>query len=236
MTFEKALRLTKNLLARAADKASSNAERDTCLKKANELIDSFAISQADIDADELGPLLRERLIEFGSENWKRWTHAHIGELYGVEVSWTKTVRSKFYGSLSYYGRKNQIITVKLVADYCVATIEASWPVDKVKNKLSGHSKNSYFVGAAQGIAATVKDIILSRRENAEGTGLVLVEHYKKLNLEASEYARSLNDIKSDRSLKATNQKAQSVGYQRGSTVNVSTRLKGQTRGLRSPNA
>jgi hypothetical protein len=187
---ENLLRKIRACYARADESRNENEhERATALRQANALVEKFAVSAAELDSDELGPMGKSD-VPVGMTIWKQTTYFVLGELYGCEILWNTR------GTMYIIGRASYRNVVEDMGKYVIASIER-----EAKKQARGDKTylNGFRKWAVEGVRANVRDILAERAKGLQvegtGTSMVLVDHFKGQLEDASAYMHDQYKIK-----------------------------------------
>jgi hypothetical protein len=187
---ENLLRKIRACYARADESRNENEhERATALRQANAMVEKFAVTAAELDSDELGPM-GQNDVPVGMTIWKQSLYFVLGPLYGCEVLWNRR------GTMYVMGRQSYRNVVEDMAGYVITSIER-------EAKAQARGDKTYLNGfrkwAVEGVRANVNDILQARKDAAAtlGTGskaLVLVDHFKGQLEDASKYMNDTHRV------------------------------------------
>lgn len=170
---EKILARVRNLLSLANNEAASEAERDTALKIAHDLLAKHELDMEDVEIsmrDKEDPRGRFSSDGWGA-NWAQIVRNSMGKLFrcyyynGHKINGT---RSKYH----FVGRESSATTAMYMGDWIVkCTLREA-------DRRYGHRLNptgrSFCVGVADRLWVRVGEIIKAKQEEFTGAGVALV--------------------------------------------------------------
>jgi hypothetical protein len=187
---ENLLRKIRACYARADESRNENEnERAIALRQANAMVEKFAVTAAELDSDELGPM-GQNDVSVGMTIWKQSLYFVLGPLYGCEVLWNRR------GTMYVMGRQSYRNVVEDMAGYVITSIER-------EAKAQARGDKTYLNGfrkwAVEGVRANVNDILAERAKGLKvagtGTSMVLVDHFKNQLEDASNYMNATHSVK-----------------------------------------
>ena len=203
MSKDKLISRIRSLLARASEEQNDNPhEREIAMRHAHRLMEEHTISMLEVSEEELGNINRESM-QIGVQNWKRSLVGLVASLYGCAVCWPSKEGSKNLGDIYIYGRDNNRVTVQMISEFVINSIEAEWEGYKERTTRSDVDKNSFCVGALYGVRDTIIELKKARETQAESSSqaLAVIDKYEKWQLEAKEampvnsYAKAPTEVK-----------------------------------------
>jgi hypothetical protein len=219
---ESLLRKIRACYARADESRNDNEnERAIALRMANKLVEQFAVTAAELDSDELGPMGRND-VPVGMTIWKQTLYHVLGPLYGCEVLWNKR------GTMYIIGRQSYRNVVEDMAGYVITSVER-------EAKAQARGDKTYLNGfrkwAVEGVRANVNDILAERAKGLKtagtGTSMVLVDHFKNQLEDSTTYMNANHSVKMGKARPMP--RGGMEGYEAGRGIGLNDQMGGGTK-------
>lgn len=203
MSKDKLVSRIRALLARASAEQNDNPhEREVAMRHAHRLMEEHTISMLEVSQDQLGSVNRESM-SIGVQNWKRSIVGLVASLYGCAVCWPSKEDSKNLGDVYIYGLDSNRVTVQMISEFVINSIEKEWEGYKERTTRNDVDKNSFCVGALYGVRDTIIELKKSRETQSQTSSeaLAVIDKYEKWSIEAKEampvnsYANAPTEVK-----------------------------------------
>lgn len=176
MSTEKIIDRVKKMLALGNNEGATEAERETALRMAYNLLAKHNLTMSDLPSDQIEA--REKTcVTLSADKWARNVANSAAELFFCSYHYQRTNTS---GKDHHFfvGKQSNVVTAQHVAEYLIRSIKKE-ATKRYQSPTSPYGR-SFCVGAMRAIHTRVQAMVKDEVESAPGTALVLA------NLHASE--------------------------------------------------
>lgn len=175
MSVEKALDRVKKMLALGNNEGATEAERETALRMAYNLLAKHNLTVADLPQDQV-EAREEQHVVLNAAPWARSLAHSVAKLFFCNYYFMHTGRSGRY-SHHFIGKQSNTSTALYMAQYLIQAVQRE-AAKRYGSATSPHGR-SFCVGTVSSIRTRVNALVTQAPDDAApGTALVLANMHK----------------------------------------------------------
>lgn len=225
MSVEKIVDRVKKMLALGNCAGTTEAERETALRMAYNLLAKHNLSMADLPTEQAEA--RDRMdVTISADKWARSVAASVSKLFFCKYFFCRTgVSGK--DMHCFVGKESNVVTARYMAEHLIASIKKE--ASRRYHSPTSPEGRSFCVGTMNSIYKRVEAMITQDTESTPGTALVLANLHTSEAVENDKWLATVGvkvkDSKSraDNSLRAN---AFYDGKKYGNTVSLNKQVGG----------
>lgn len=228
----KVLERVKKMIALGKDAGASEAERETALRMAYNLLAKYNLSMSDLPEDDSNEARERQDVVISADRWARSLAQAVAKLFFCKYFYMRTGTSG-KDKHCFVGRQSNVITARYMSEFLIKSVkrEAS---RRYKSPTTPQGR-SFCVGTVDSVRKRVEEMIKQDTESTPGTALVLVSLHQR---EAEANEKWLNGTgvslirakaRVDNSLRAG---AFYDGREYGKTVSLNQQVSSSARGFK----
>ena len=226
MTVEnKVLERVKKMMALGNCEGATEAERETALRMAYNLLAKYNLSISDLPSDQDTEARERQDVVISADRWARSLAQAVAKLFFCKYFYIGTGTSG-KDKHCFVGRQSNVITARYMSEFLIKSIkrEAS---RRYKSPTTPQGR-SFCVGTVDSIRKRVEEMIKTDTESTPGTALVLASlHQREADanskwLEQEGLSLTTSKARADNSLRAG---AFYEGREYGKTVSLNQQVK-----------
>lgn len=228
----KILARVKKMLAIANDDRAPQAERDTAMKMAYNLLAKYNLSIADLPADQNDEARESQSVVISADKWARSLSSSMAKLFFCKYWFERTGVSGKDGH-RFVGRQSNVLTAMHMSEYLIKSLKKE-ATKRYKSPTSPEGR-SFCVGATTVIRNRVDEMLAKGSEDESGkeigNALVLLKLHDSEKEANDRYADEVLGIKLKVTIRADNSLragAMHAGRDFGSKVSLATQIGGST--------
>lgn len=191
--------------------SSNPHESEIARKRAEALMEKYAISHMDLGQAELGS--SDFVTDTKARDpWKVRLFGSIGFIFGCQVTFRINKNKK--QTITFYGKKPSVDLALYISDVVIRSIKSKWDDFKKQVKaanitLSRNSKDSFYLAFADGVAVVIRDMY-------QGMNQAEQEAHKEEVSQTDHLTKKFSSFRSGKvSLKSRDNLALTEGYKSG---------------------
>lgn len=191
MSVEKVLDRVKKMLALGNNEGATEAERETALRMAYNLLAKHNLSIADMPADQCNEVREQQEVVLNAAPWSRSLAHSVAKLFFCNYYFAHTGRSGRY-SHNFIGKQSNVLTARYMAEYLVKAVQRE-AAKRYGSATNPHGR-SFCVGATNSIRTRVNEMINQATESTPGTALVLANLHKSEAVENDKWLATVAQV------------------------------------------
>lgn len=221
----KVLERVKKMIALGNDAAATEAERETALRMAYNLLAKYNLSISDLPDDESHEARERQDVVISADRWARSLAQAVAKLFFCKYFYSGTGTSG-KDKHCFVGRQSNVITARYMSEFLIKSVKRE-ATGRYKSPTSPQGR-SFCVGTVDSIRKRVEEMIKTDTESTPGTALVLASlHQREADanskwLEQAGLSLTTSKARADNSLRAS---AFYDGREYGKTVSLNQQVK-----------
>jgi hypothetical protein len=180
MSVEKVLDRVKKMLALGNNEGATEAERETALRMAYNLLAKHNLSLADMPAEESIEAREKQEVILSADKWARSLAHAVAKLFFCKYFYGRTNTSG--KDIHYFvGRQSNAMTARYMAEYLIKAVKRE--ASKRYSSATSPQGRSFCVGTTDSVRRRVDVMVTEQTESAPGTALVLINLHKSETIE-----------------------------------------------------
>jgi len=202
---DKILERVKKMIALGNDSAATDAERETALRMAYNLLAKYNLSISDLPEDQSNEVRERQDIVISADKWARSLAHAVAKLFFCRYFYSSTGTSG-KDKLCFVGRQSNVITARYMSEHLIKSVKRE-ATARYKSPTSPHGR-SFCVGTVDSIRKRVKKMLQQDTDSTPDTALALVSVHKREAaaneqwLDQNELSLTTSKPRSDNSLRA----------------------------------
>ena len=168
----KVLERVKKMIALGNDAAATEAERETALRMAYNLLAKYNLSMSDLPNDESHEARERQDVVISADKWARSLAQSVGKLFFYSGTGTSG-KDKH----CFVGRQSNVMTARYMAEFLIKSVKRE-ATTRYKSPTTPQGR-SFCVGTVDSIRKRVEQMLKSDTESTPGTALVLVSLHER---------------------------------------------------------
>ncbi len=221
----KVLERVKKMIALGNDAAATEAERETALRMAYNLLAKYNLSISDLPSDQDTEARERQDVVISADRWARSLAQAVAKLFFCKYFYNGTGTSG-KDKHCFVGRQSNVITARYMSEFLIKSVKRE-ATGRYKSPTSPQGR-SFCVGTVDSIRKRVEEMIKTDTESTPGTALVLASlHQREADanskwLEQAGLSLTTSKARADNSLRAS---AFYDGREYGKTVSLNQQVK-----------
>ena len=221
----KILERVKKMVALGNDAAATEAERETALRMAYNLLAKYNLSLSDLPEDDSNEARERQDVVISADRWARSLAQAVAKLFFCRYFYSQTGTSG-KDKHCFVGRQSNVITARYMSEFLIKSVKRE-ATSRYKSPTSPQGR-SFCVGTVDSIRKRVEVMIKSDTESTPGTALVLVSLHERESaanqkwLDSEGLSLTTSKARADNSLRAG---AFYEGREYGKTVSLNQQVK-----------
>ncbi len=221
----KVLERVKKMIALGNDAAATEAERETALRMAYNLLAKYNLSMSDLPDDESHEARERQDVVISADRWARSLAQAVAKLFFCKYFYSGTGTSG-KDKHCFVGRQSNVITARYMSEFLIKSVKRE-ATGRYKSPTSPQGR-SFCVGTVDSIRKRVEEMIKTDTESTPGTALVLASlHQREADanskwLEQAGLSLTTSKARADNSLRTS---AFYDGREYGKTVSLNQQVK-----------
>jgi hypothetical protein len=192
MSTDKILDRVKKMLALGNCEGATEAERETALRMAYNLLAKHNLSISDLPSDEQQEDREQQEVSLCADKWARSMAQAVAKLFFCSYYYSKTGKSR--RDIHYFvGKQSNAGTARYMAEYVISSVKRE--ASKRYGAANNPEGRSFCVGATNSIRARVNDMVKQATESTPGTALVLINLHKSEAIENDKWLATVAQVK-----------------------------------------
>lgn len=225
MAVDKIIDRVKKMLALGNNAGATEAERETALRMAYNMLAKHNLSISDLPEDASDEVREELLSTISADKWARSLAFSIAELFFCNYYYQRTHTS---GKDNHFfiGRQSNVVTAQYMAEYLIASVKKE-ATKQYKSPTSPLGR-SFCVGTVASIRSRVKEMLKDGAEGSSaGTSVALVSLHEREKAANEQWLKQAGTVlvttakRADNSLLASGYHA---GKEFGKTVSLNQQV------------
>jgi hypothetical protein len=221
----KVLERVKKMIALGNDAAATEAERETALRMAYNLLAKYNLSISDLPSDQDNEARERQDVVISADRWARSLAQAVAKLFFCKYFYSGTGTSG-KDKHCFVGRQSNVITARYMSEFLIKSVKRE-ATGRYKSPTSPQGR-SFCVGTVDSIRKRVEEMIKTDTESTPGTALVLASlHQREADanskwLKQAGLSLTTSKARADNSLRAS---AFYDGREYGKTVSLNQQVK-----------
>lgn len=221
----KVLERVKKMIALGNDAAATEAERETALRMAYNLLAKYNLSLSDLPEDQSNEARERQDVVISADRWARSLAQAVAKLFFCRYFYSQTGTSG-KDKHCFVGRQSNVITARYMSEFLIKSVKRE-ATSRYKSPTTPQGR-SFCVGTVDSIRKRVEVMIKSDTESTPGTALVLVSLHEREStanqkwLDSEGLSLTTSKARADNSLRAG---AFYEGREYGKTVSLNQQVK-----------
>jgi hypothetical protein len=221
----KVLERVKKMIALGNDSAATEAERETALRMAYNLLAKYNLSISDLPSEQDNEARERQDVVISADRWARSLAQAVAKLFFCRYFYSGTGTSG-KDKHCFVGRQSNVITARYMSEFLIKSVKRE-ATGRYKSPTSPQGR-SFCVGTVDSIRKRVEEMIKTDTESTPGTALVLASlHQREADanskwLEQAGLSLTTSKARADNSLRAS---AFYDGREYGKTVSLNQQVK-----------
>jgi hypothetical protein len=220
----KVLERVKKMIALGNDSAATEAERETALRMAYNLLAKYNLSISDLPSEQDNEARERQDVVISADRWARSLAQAVAKLFFCRYFYSGTGTSG-KDKHCFVGRQSNVITARYMSEFLIKSVKRE-ATGRYKSPTSPQGR-SFCVGTVDSIRKRVEEMIKTDTESTPGTALVLASlHQREADanskwLEQAGLSLTTSKARADNSLRAS---AFYDGREYGKTVSLNQQV------------
>jgi hypothetical protein len=220
----KVLERVKKMIALGNDSAATEAERETALRMAYNLLAKYNLSISDLPSEQDNEARERQDVVISADRWARSLAQAVAKLFFCRYFYSGTGTSG-KDKHCFVGRQSNVITARYMREFLIKSVKRE-ATGRYKSPTSPQGR-SFCVGTVDSIRKRVEEMIKTDTESTPGTALVLASlHQREADanskwLEQAGLSLTTSKARADNSLRAS---AFYDGREYGKTVSLNQQV------------
>lgn len=203
--INKILDRVKKMLALGNDSGATEAERETSLRMAYNLLAKYNLSISDLPDDESNETRERQDVVISADRWARSLAQEVARLFFCKYFYTRTVTTG-KDKHCFVGRQSNANTARYMSEYLIKSVKRE-ATTRYKSPTTPQGR-SFCVGTVDSIRKRVLEMIKSDTESTPGTAMVLASLHEREQdantkwLQVMGVSLSVGKARADNSLRA----------------------------------
>lgn len=177
MTVEdKVLERIKKMIALGNCEGATEAERETALRMAYNLLAKHNLSISDLPDDKSNEVRERQDTVISADKWARSLAHAVAKLFFCKYFYSGTGTSG-KDKHCFVGRQSNVITARYMSEYLIKSVKRE-ATARYKSPTSPHGR-SFCVGTVDSVRKRVEQMLQQDTESTPGTALALVGVHKR---------------------------------------------------------
>lgn len=172
----KILERVKKMVALGNDAGATEAERETALRMAYNLLAKYNLSMADLPEDDSTEARERQDVVISADRWARSLAQAVAKLFFCRYFYSGTGTSG-KDKHCFVGRQSNCITARYMAEFLIKSVKRE-ATARYKSPTTPQGR-SFCVGTVDSIRKRVEEMIKTDTESTPGTALVLVSLHQR---------------------------------------------------------
>lgn len=172
----KILERVKKMVALGNDAGATEAERETALRMAYNLLAKYNLSMADLPEDQSNEARERQDVVISADRWARSLAQAVAKLFFCRYFYSQTGTSG-KDKHCFVGRQSNVITARYMSEFLIKSVKRE-ATSRYKSPTTPQGR-SFCVGTVDSIRKRVEEMIKSETESTPGTALVLVSLHER---------------------------------------------------------
>lgn len=172
----KVLERVKKMIALGNDAAATEAERETALRMAYNLLAKYNLSLSDLPEDGSNEARERQDVVISADRWARSLAQAVAKLFFCKYFYSQTGTSG-KDKHCFVGRQSNVITARYMSEFLIKSVKRE-STSRYKSPTSPHGR-SFCVGTVDSIRKRVEEMLKQDTESTPGTALVLVTLHQR---------------------------------------------------------
>lgn len=172
----KILERVKKMVALGNDAGATEAERETALRMAYNLLAKYNLSMGDLPEDQSNEARERQDVVISADRWARSLAQAAAKLFFCKYFYSKTGTSG-KDRHCFVGRQSNVMTALYMAEYLIKSVKRE-ATSRYKSPTTPQGR-SFCVGTVDSIRKRVEQMIKTDTESTPGTALVLASLHER---------------------------------------------------------
>lgn len=172
----KILERVKKMVALGNDAGATEAERETALRMAYNLLAKYNLSMADLPEDDSAEARERQDVVISADRWARSLAQAVAKLFFCRYFYSSTGTSG-KDKHCFVGRQSNCITARYMSEFLIKSVKRE-ATSRYKSPTTPQGR-SFCVGTVDSIRKRVEEMIKTDTESTPGTALVLVSLHER---------------------------------------------------------
>lgn len=172
----KILERVKKMVALGNDAAATEAERETALRMAYNLLAKYNLSMSDLPEDQNNEARERQDVVISADKWARSLAQAVAKLFFCKYFYSGTGTSG-KDKHCFVGRQSNVETARYMSEYLIKSVKRE-ATTRYKSPTTPQGR-SFCVGTVDSVRKRVEQMLKSDTESAPGTALVLVTLHER---------------------------------------------------------
>lgn len=172
----KVLERVKKMIALGNDAAATEAERETALRMAYNLLAKYNLSLSDLPEDGSNEARERQDVVISADRWARSLAQAVAKLFFCKYFYSQTGTSG-KDKHCFVGRQSNVITARYMSEFLIKSVKRE-STSRYKSPTSPQGR-SFCVGTVDSIRKRVEEMLKQDTESTPGTALVLVTLHQR---------------------------------------------------------
>lgn len=172
----KILERVKKMVALGNDAAATEAERETALRMAYNLLAKYNLSMSDLPEDQSTEARERQDVVISADRWARSLAQAVAKLFFCKYFYSGTGTSG-KDKHCFVGRQSNVITARYMSEFLIKSVKRE-ATTRYKSPTTPQGR-SFCVGTVDSIRKRVEEMIKNDTESTPGTALVLVTLHQR---------------------------------------------------------
>lgn len=172
----KILERVKKMVALGNDAGATEAERETALRMAYNLLAKYNLSMADLPEDQSNEARERQDVVISADRWARSLAQAVAKLFFCRYFYSSTGTSG-KDKHCFVGRQSNVITSRYMSEFLIKSVKRE-ATSRYKSPTTPQGR-SFCVGTVDSIRKRVEEMIKTETESTPGTALVLVSLHER---------------------------------------------------------
>jgi len=172
----KVLERVKKMIALGNCEGATEAERETALRMAYNLLAKYNLSISDLPSDQDIEARERQDVVISADKWARSLAHAVAKLFFCKYFYSGTGTSG-KDKHCFVGRQSNVITARYVSEFLIKSVKRE-ATSRYKSPTSPQGR-SFCVGTVDSVRKRVEEMIKTDTESTPGTALVLVTLHQR---------------------------------------------------------
>ena len=172
----KVLERVKKMIALGNDSAATEAERETALRMAYNLLAKYNLSISDLPSEQDNEAREWQDVVISADRWARSLAQAVAKLFFCRYFYSGTGTSG-KDKHCFVGRQSNVITARYMSEFLIKSVKRE-ATGRYKSPTSPQGR-SFCVGTVDSIRKRVEEMIKTDTESTPGTALVLASLHQR---------------------------------------------------------
>lgn len=172
----KILERVKKMVALGNDAGATEAERETALRMAYNLLAKYNLSLSDLPEDQSNEARERQDVVISADRWARSLAQAVAKLFFCKYFYSRTGTSG-KDKHCFVGRQSNVITARYMSEFLIKSVKRE-ATTRYKSPTTPQGR-SFCVGTVDSIRKRVEEMIKNDTESTPGTALVLVTLHQR---------------------------------------------------------